>query len=96
MEKYNKHIAKLPNVEFIHISLDQSDEAAEDWAAKEQFPWLTILPDKVERSGMEDYKTNDSVPEYHLIDAEGNTIVKGDPLGADAFAKIDELAKESK
>lgn len=96
MEKYNKHIAEVPNVEFVHVSLDRDEDAAEEWAAKEQFPWLTIMPDKVDRSGLRDYKTTNAVPEYHLVDGEGNTIVKGTSSGAAAFAKIDELAKESK
>lgn len=93
MEKYKKHIADVPNVEFVHVSLDRGDDAAEEWAAKEEFPWLTILPDKVEKSSMRDYKTTNSVPEYHLVDAEGKTIANGS--GA-CFAKIDEIAKESK
>lgn len=96
MEKYNKHIADVPNVEFVHVSLDRGDDAAEEWAAKEKFPWLTILPDKVEKSSMRDYKTTNAVPEYHLVDANGETVVAGTSSGAAAFAKIDEIAKESK
>ena len=96
MEKYNKHIAEVPNVEFVHVSLDRDEDAAEGWAAKEEFPWLTIMPDKVERSGLRAYKTTTSVPEYHLVDGEGNTIVKGSPSGTACFAKIDELAEKSK
>lgn len=95
MEKYNKHIANASNVEFIHVSLDRSEDAAEEWAAKEAFPWLTVMPDKVDRSGLNDYKTTNAVPEYHLIDGDGNTIVKGSSSGAAAFAKIDEIAEKS-
>ena len=75
MEKYKEHIANAENVEFIHISLDNGDDAAERWAEKESFPWLTILPDNVEKSSLREYKTTKSVPEYHLVDAEGNTVV---------------------
>ena len=96
MEKYNKHIAKNPDVEFIHVSLDVDKEAAEKWAAKDKLPWLTVLSDKAERSGLEAYRTIDLVPEYHLIDSEGNTIVESAPFGDAFFAKIEELAKKSK
>ncbi|MBK1833722.1 hypothetical protein JIN78_06575 [Roseibacillus ishigakijimensis] len=91
MEKYKKEIADLANVEMIHVSLDQDDDAAEEWAEKESFPWLTVLPDKVDRSTMRDYKTTNAVPEYHLVDGEGNSLAKGQ---AAAFAKIAELTKE--
>ena len=96
MEKYNKHIAEASNVEFVHVSLDRGDDAAVTWGAKESFPWLTVLPDDVKASGLRDaYKTTNSVPEYHLVDGEGNTIVAGSPSSAAAFAKIAELAKKA-
>ncbi|GHC57111.1 hypothetical protein [Roseibacillus persicicus] len=98
MEKYKKHIADLPNVEFIHISLENGDdgaEKAEKWAAKESFPWLTVLPEDAEKSGLSAYKTTNSVPEYHLIDGDGNTVVAGTHVGDAAFAKIKEIAEEA-
>ena len=96
MEKYKKHIADAENVEFVHVSLDSDDDPAEEWAAKESFPWLTILPDDVKKSGLKDYKTTKSVPEYHLVDSEGKTIVEGSSSGTAAFKKIDELVAEAK
>ena len=93
VEKYNSQIADTPNVEFVHVSLDQNDDAAEGWAEKEKFPWLTILPDDAEKSGLKEYKTTNSVPEYHLVDAEGNTIVAGSAGNAAAFQKIKEIAE---
>ncbi len=76
----------------IHVSLegDNDDDAAETWAAEEEMPWLTILPSKVKKSGMRDYKTNNLVPEYHLIDGDGNTIAQG---SKQSFAKIAELSE---
>lgn len=94
MEKYKKHIEGTANVEFVHVSLDRDEDAAEEWAAKEAFPWLTIMPDNVERSTMRDYKTTNGVPEYHLVDGDGNTVVAGSSSGAAAFAKIDEVAEK--
>lgn len=95
MEKYNEHIANTSNIEMIHVSLDSDEDAAESWAAKEGFPWLTVLPDKKERSGLDVYKTTNGVPEYHLVDAEGNTVVAGSAGSSAAFTKIDEVAKKA-
>lgn len=96
MEKYNDTIAGNAEIEMIHISLDSDEDSAEEWAAKEGFPWPTVMPDKVERSGLRTYKTTNGVPEYHLVDAEGNTVVAGTHDGTAAFSKIKELAgKES-
>ena len=92
METYNEKIANLENVEFIQVSHDSDEDPAEKWAAKEAFPWLTILPDDVEKSGLKAYKTTNSVPEYHLVDSEGKTIVAGSASGQAAFAKIAELS----
>ncbi len=94
MEKYNDKIKDLGKVAFIHISLDNDEDAAEEWAAKEGFPWLTVPNDKMERSGLDAYKTTNGVPEYHLIDGEGNTIVEGSPGPTASFAKIAEIAAE--
>lgn len=88
MELYKQHIADNPKVAMIHISRDSNEDAAEEWAKKAGFPWLTVLPDKTERSGLDDYKTSNGVPEYHLIDGNGNTVAKGQNA---SFAKIKNL-----
>lgn len=93
MEKYKKHIAGATNVEFIHVSLDKDKDSAQKWAVKESFPWLTVMPEKVERCGMDAYRSTGAVPEYHLIDGNGKTVVKGSSSGAAAFAKIAEVAQ---
>ena len=60
----------------IHVSRDFKDASAEKWAAKEKFPWLTILPDDVKRSGMAKY-TNNTVPHYALVNAAGEKVESG-------------------
>jgi len=77
----------------IHVSLDSDKDAAQGWAAKESFPWLTVLPGKVKKSGLRDYKTTKAVPEYHLIDKDGNTVVAGTSGSSVAFKKIAEIGK---
>ena len=89
MEKYNKEIANNSKVELIHISLDQTEDAAENWAATNQFPWLTVLPGDVERSKLRDYMTSNGVPHYSLRAADGQEVASG---ASAAFRKISELS----
>ena len=89
METYKKEIATNDQVELIHVSLDSSDDAAEKWAEKHNFPWPTIMNHKAEKSGLEEFKGR-GVPHYALIDKNGKEITTGK---TDSFAKIKELTK---
>ncbi len=89
MEKYKEVIANNPKVEFIHVSQDSSEDAAEEWAAAAAFPWLTVVPGDVERSDLLEFKSANSVPHYVMIDAAGNKVANG---SAEVFSKIAELA----
>ena len=88
MEKFNASIADNPKVTLIHISRDRSDGPAAEWAAKEGFPWLTILPDDVERSKLLEYRTRSSVPYYTMVDANGKEVANGSSA---IFKKISQL-----
>jgi hypothetical protein len=88
VEQYNRDIAENPKVELIHISHDRDEDAAEEWAVKEGFPWLTVLPDDVERSDLLDYKIANSVPHYILVDAAGNRLADGSSA---VFSKVKSL-----
>ncbi len=92
MEKYNASIASNPKVEMIHVSRDQADDAAQDWAAAEGFPWLTVLPGDVERSDLLQFRTRNAVPFYTMVDKDGNEVANGS--GA-IFAKVAELGDSS-
>ncbi len=61
----------------IHVSLDSSEDSAETWAAADGSPWLTVLPDDVERSDLKTYHTSGSVPFYTMIDASGEVVATG-------------------
>ena len=87
MESYKKHIADNPKVAMVHISLDEQESAAAKWAAKEGFPWLTILLPKVKESGFEEL-TSGLVPDYLLLSADGTVLAKGKE---DCFKKIASL-----
>jgi hypothetical protein len=91
VEKYNKTIAGNSKVAMIHVSLEREEGLAEVWAAKEGFPWMTILPGDVKKSGMRDYKKTNFVPEYALIDKNGKQIASG---GGVVFEKAVELTSE--
>ena len=72
----------------IHVSLDSSEDSAETWAADAGFPWLTVLPDDVERSDLKTYHTSGSVPFYTMIDASGEVLATGSLA---IFKRIGEL-----
>lgn len=91
MEQYKTDIAGNPKVAFIHISHDRDEDAAEEWAAKEGFPWLSILPGDVDRSDLLEYKVANSVPHYILVDAAGNRLADG---SSSVFSKAKELTSE--
>lgn len=87
-EKYKKSIEKNDKVAFVHVSQDYESKDAEKWAAKEKFPWLTVLPENYQGSGLRGYYAEAIVPFYTMLDAEGKEVARG----ADAiFAKIGEL-----
>lgn len=75
----------------IHVSRDRDDKSAEKWAADEGFPWMTILPDDAERSGLMEYRTRNAVPFYVLVDKDGKEVAQGS--GA-VFQKAVELTSE--
>lgn len=89
MEQYQQKVAKNAKVEFIHVSQDSSEGAAEDWAAKEGFPWLTVAPGDVERSDLLEFKTANSVPHYVMVDSAGNRIASG---SGEVFRKVEEVS----
>ena len=91
MEKYNKTIAGNSKVAMVHVSLERQEGLAEVWAAKEGFPWRTILPKNIKSSGMMDYKKTRFVPEYALIDKNGRQIASG---GGEVFNKAVELTSD--
>ena len=84
MKQYNKDILGNDKAELIHASLDSSEDSAEKWAAKAQFPWLTVLDKDIKRAGLEKFKPR-GVPGYILIDKEGNKVAEGKTA---CFAKI--------
>ncbi len=90
MKQYNEEIATNPAVEMIHASLDRDKKAAESWAAKEGFPWPTVMMDKIKESGLEEYMPR-GVPNYKLLSKDGKIVAEGK---GEVFAKVAELKKE--
>ena len=90
MKQYQAEIANNPAVEMIHASLDQDKKAAEAWAAKEGFPWPTVMMDNLKKSGFEDYMPR-GVPNYKLLSKDGKIVAEGK---GEVFAKAAELTKE--
>ena len=90
MAKYNKEIAGNENVEFIHVSLDSSEDAALEWAKKENFPWLHVMKVDATKSGLAKFHTSGSVPFYCFVDKDGKVLAKGSQA---SFAKAKEVAQ---
>lgn len=93
MGKYNKIIAGNDKLELIHVSADQTEKAAEKWAAKEKFPWPTVMADKLRRSGLDRYEIR-GYPTYILIDKDGKKLAEAHS-SAPIFKKIAELGPEA-
>ena len=74
----------------VHVSLDRDKNAAESWAAKESFPWPTVMMDKLTASGLEEYMPQ-GVPNYKLLSKDGTIVAEGK---SEVFAKVAELKKE--
>ncbi|MGJ8724136.1 MAG: TlpA family protein disulfide reductase [Roseibacillus sp.] len=93
MEKYNKLIGPNPLFEMVHISMDEDVKSATQWAAKESFPWLTILPE-AKPEGVMSYYPEEGVPEYMLVDTAGKIVLVAP--GEQVFEKMTELANTAK
>ena len=90
MKQYKAEVADNPAVEMVHVSLDRDKNAAESWAAKEGFPWPTVMMDKLTASGLEEYMPQ-GVPNYKLLSKDGTIVAEGK---SEVFAKVAELKKE--
>jgi hypothetical protein len=90
VETYNNQIANNPKAELIHVSRDSDEDSAEEWAAKEKFPWPTVLPDDGKKSGLMDY-AGTAVPRYVLLDPDGKVLAES--LSA-ALRVIEEKSKD--
>ncbi len=72
----------------IHISLDQSADAALTWATSFQQPWPIMLMDDTDKETLvTPYKVT-GVPAYVLVDRNGKEVARG-KAAALAMAKKD-------
>ena len=89
MKYYNEKIAGNSKVEFIHVSQDEDQEAALEWATQAKFPWLTVLLTKSEASGLNTYASG--TPSYTLVTKHGRVLATTEKL---AMEKIKELTEK--
>ena len=88
MESYKKEIAGNPHAELIHLSQDNSEDDAKDWAIKESMPWPTLMNDDQDAKTLVTPYFPDGrmgVPAYILVDRTGKEIARGKEA---AFAQI--------
>lgn len=74
MEAYDKHLKKSKKVALIHVSYDRTDKAAEAWAVKDKMTWPTVLSSNLEASKLEQFSVSEYVPEYRLLDVNGQEL----------------------
>ncbi|MAS93813.1 MAG: hypothetical protein CMO55_11530 [Verrucomicrobiales bacterium] len=91
MESYTKEIAENPKVALIHVSHDSDEDSAEDWAVKEKFPWLTVLPGDRVADDLMEFKVKNVVPHYILVNAEGEMLAEGK---SEVLSKANSLGSE--
>ncbi len=85
-------ISENPQFEMIHISMDEDTESATKWAAKESFPWLTVLPEDASEAGLMTLFPDEGVPEYMIVKSSGEMVLTASSEAI--FEKIKELTKE--
>jgi hypothetical protein len=89
VKSYNEKIVTNPDVDMVHIALEDKSPALE-WAKKESFPWPHIMEKDMGRFLGKYFKN--VAPTYVLIDRDGTVLANGK---AAIFAKIAELAPEA-
>lgn len=89
MKSYNAEIAPNPDVDMIHIALEDKD-AALAWAKKESFPWPHIMEKDMNKFLGQYFKN--VAPTYVLINREGEVLANDK---GSIFAKLAELAPQS-
>ena len=94
MEYYKSEIAGNANVELIWATRDNSEEAMEEWAKKEKFPWPTIKFKSMEKIDVINKLAPGGVPGYVLVDAEGNALASSAGSSEPVKQKLKELTKD--
>lgn len=88
MEKYNEKIKDAKNVEMVYFSRDSSEGAMESFMAEFKMPWPAIDFDKKDRWKLGATLAGNVVPNYVLIDAEGEVLANG---SGGVFAALEKL-----
>ena len=93
METYDSKLAKSEEVAVIHVSYDKKDSDAKAWAKEAKMNWPIILGSDRKASGMVEFSKSEYIPEYRLVDAQGEAVPL--PEGMTAIEKAVVLAKEA-
>ena len=88
MEYYNEKIAKAPNVELVHINLDQDEAGMKKFMGDFSMPFPAVPSAKADKIKLLAPLAPKGVPSYKLVDAEGKVIAEG----PEAKSKAAELA----
>jgi spermidine/putrescine-binding protein len=88
VEFYNTKIAQAKNVEVVHMNLDQNEAAMKQWILNNKLSYPVVVPEKARKIKLLEPLSPKGVPNYKLVDSDGNMIAEGE----EAKHKAEELA----
>jgi len=77
VEWYKESIAENKNVEMVFYPRDRSEDALTAWASDVGMPWPTVKFSKLEKVKDVSKHAGNAVPNYVMVDADGEVIAKG-------------------
>ena len=76
--RHGEVVAGKDSLVMVHVSMDKDRAKAEAWAAKDKFPWFTLLNEDREGSEADKFRDPDGgVPQFVLVDKDGQVLARG-------------------
>ena len=93
MAKYEKMIADNDAIEMVLVSADQDEAGMTKFMTKAKAPFPAVKLSQVSKLSLVTKHQERGIPDYILLDAEGELITGDDAL---VFSEIDKLFAEEK
>lgn len=79
VKKYNKEIAKNPDLELVHISCDREVDAAKEWAKKEKMTFPALEQKELKHTPLIAANQPNGIPHMYLYNGNGELLHRGRP-----------------
>lgn len=79
VKKYNREIAKNPDLELIHISCDREADAAKEWAKKEKMTFPALEKKDFKHIPLIEANQPQGIPHMFLYNGDGELLHRGHP-----------------